>query len=125
MLEAAGKATKRITPASSRTANEPSVIINRQALCKLQRDLLRLATQKCAVYDKFEDKWRAAGSEVREKHYFEAMKRVCGFPDMEDQRMCVYLLLMRTGLIAIPTGMLLRFRYANSRQTMDKATLIY
>jgi hypothetical protein len=54
-------------------------------LCGLQQDLVKFSGEKCAN-DFFEDKWKSAGDEVRTKHYFEAMRRACDIPDMEDQR---------------------------------------
>jgi hypothetical protein len=54
-------------------------------LCTLQQDLLKFAGEKCAN-DNFEEKWRSVGDEVRAKHYFEAMSRVCEVPDMEEHR---------------------------------------
>jgi hypothetical protein len=85
-LEAAREASNRF--ASSGLMKESSISVlktNHLALCKLQRDIFSFATEKCTV-DNFEDKWRAAGPKLREKHYFEAMKRVCDVSDMEAQR---------------------------------------
>jgi hypothetical protein len=56
--------------------------------CYLQRKLSSLATQKITE-DGFADKWRAAGPTAREKHYFEAVKRVLDYPDIEIHRQCV------------------------------------
>jgi hypothetical protein len=61
------------------------VMSSHDQLCDLQQDLLKFSGEKCAT-DNFEGKWRSAGKEVREKHYFEAMSRACAIPDMEDQR---------------------------------------
>jgi hypothetical protein len=62
-----------------------SAILSHDQLCSLQRDLLKFAGEMCAT-DLFEEKWRSEGDDVRAKHYFEAMSRACGIPDMEDQR---------------------------------------
>ena len=39
--------------------------------------------------DDFPALWKAAGDEIRKKHYFTAMERICEIPDMEKQRKCV------------------------------------
>jgi hypothetical protein len=100
-LKSVGKEGQRLATSSS-LSTEPSISVfqfNHPTLCRLQQDLLDLAAEKCVV-DNFEDKWRAAGPKEREKHYFEAMKRVCRMPDMEKQRRCVVLFLEMTKLIA-------------------------
>jgi hypothetical protein len=84
-LKTAGEASNSLSCYAMKDTNISVLKTNHQALCKLQRDTLSFAAEKCTV-DNFEDKWRAAGPKLREKHYFEAMKQVCNVSDMERQR---------------------------------------
>jgi hypothetical protein len=94
-LKAAGEALNNVASRSSSITGimESSISAskaNHRFLCRLQHEILAFVSEKCTV-DNFEDKWRAAGPKLREKHYFEAMKRVCNISDMERQRRLVVL----------------------------------
>jgi len=54
-------------------------------LCRLQADLTKLASDKCATED-FEGEWKRSSVADRQHHYMVAMAKVCEIPDMEDQR---------------------------------------
>jgi hypothetical protein len=92
LLQTAGSKNDTFIANNSSTLMSEAGLLNLRArhrdLCKLQRDTLTFAAEKFTV-DNFEDKWRTAEPKVREKHYFEAMKRVCGIADMEKQRRSV------------------------------------
>lgn len=54
-------------------------------LTRLQADLTKMASEKCATED-FESEWKRRSAKDRERHYMVAMAKVCEIPDMEDQR---------------------------------------
>ncbi|KZV66952.1 hypothetical protein PENSPDRAFT_755304 [Peniophora sp. CONT] len=59
--------------------------LDHKRLVELQDDIRTMCAQKSAE-DDFPALWKAAGEEVRFKHYLTAMERVCEIPDMEKQR---------------------------------------
>jgi hypothetical protein len=61
------------------------------SLCKLQRDLFIPVTIR-STEDDFEAKWRVAGPQARQKHYFAAMKILCAVPGFEKERPWVFIL---------------------------------
>lgn len=88
---AGSKCNQILSLAPASEASVSNFHCDHRSLCELQRDLLSLATSR-STEDDFEAKWRVAGPQARQKHYFAAMKNLCAVPGVESERRWVFVL---------------------------------